>query len=305
MPSQTISNPLRILALGAPSSGILDLLRSLTGAAPTPVDDSTAGLSHTWDLTTQYYKAELSIWIDEITSISAWKSDFLGAEAKEVVRALGAVVFCFKKPVTQDELDTIKETMSGVKEVIDTHWKYSWDGVRLAVSMPSGIVATVNKSEEEWDDLCREEGFEYVDAAAKGRNEFGELQGISRVREALEANEWEAVPDDFDTEGQSVGLEDGEEAFEESFAAEEAEINLELLGVKTAFSRGNDNEEEGVEEFERMVRKLQAIKGTSCVCAVYILLSRITRLTPCYQIPDPPWSQKNANALRPELSTTS
>ena len=272
MPTQTISNPLRILALGAPSSGILELLRSLTGSAPTPVDESTAGLSHTWDLTTQYYKVELSIWIDEVASISAWKTDFLNADAKEVVCALGAIVLCFKKPATKDELDTLIEMMKGVKEVVDTHWRYSWDGALLAVAMPSGIIATMDKNDDEWDELSREEGFEYIDAAAKGRNEFGELQGIERLREALEANEWETVPDEFDADEDTIGLEDDGDEFGESFAAEEVEINLEWLGVKTAVNGGDGDEAEGVEELERMMRKLQAIKGINYFCSFSISL---------------------------------
>jgi len=231
-----------------------------------------AGLSHTWDLTTQYYKAKLSIWIDEVTSISAWKTDFLNADAKEVVRALGAIVLCFKKPATKDELDTVIETMKGVKEVVDIHWGYSWDGTLLAVAMPSGTIATMDKSEEEWDELSRDEGFEYIDATAKGRNEFGELQGIERLREALEANEWETMPDEFDADEDAIGLEDGGDEFGESFAAEEAEINLEWLGVKTAVNGGDDNEAEGVEELERMMRKLQAIKGINCFCSSFVSL---------------------------------
>lgn len=76
----------------------------LTGSAPEPVDTTTAGLLHTWKLETQYYRAELSIWIDEIADREAWRAEFVKPEAKEVVSALGAWIFCFRKPIGQEEL---------------------------------------------------------------------------------------------------------------------------------------------------------------------------------------------------------
>lgn len=254
---QKIANPLRILALGAPSSGILTLLKDLTGSAPTPLDDSTAGLSHTWHLTTAYYEVTLPIWIDEIASLEAWRADFLQPEAKEVVRAVGAILYVFKKPVKEEDVSVIEETMKALKEVLGRHWGYGWEGTCLAVAMANSIVPGIDKSAEEWDDLCREHGFEFVNSEGKGKNEFGELQGVERVREALEACEWEALPEEFE------GRDGDEEEFGETFAAEEAEINLEWLGVKTAVNTGDDmgENEEGVEELERMMKRLQAIKG--------------------------------------------
>lgn len=254
---QTIKNPLRILFLGAPNSSILTLLHSLTGSAPTPLDDSTAGLSHTWHVKTAYYEATLPIWIDEIASLEAWRADFLRLEAKEVVRAVGAVVYCFRKPVREEELRGIEDTMRALKEVLERHWGYGWEGTCLAVAMPNSVVPGLDKTGDEWEDLCREQVFEFVDFEGKGKNEFGELQGVERVKEALEACEWEALPENFDDQ------EEGGKEFGETFAAEEAEINLEWLGVKTAVNAGDmDEDEEGVEELERMMRKLQAIKGT-------------------------------------------
>ena len=258
-----ISNPRRILCIGGPNSPVLNLLRSLTGSAPSPVDDSTAGLSHTWSLSTQYYKVSLPIWIDEIPDINAWKEDFLKPEAKEVVQAVGAWIYCFRKPVTETDVQVVEETMKTIKEVVERHMGYGWDGVCLAVAMKENVVPRLDKSGEEWEDLCREYRFELVDGEGHGKNEFGEVVGIERVRESLETNEWESLDDE-----DNLILEDGEEeveTFGETFAAEEAEINLEWLGVKTSISGGNEldeeDEKEQVEELERMMRKLQAIKG--------------------------------------------
>lgn len=262
MPLQ-ISNPRRILALGAPNSPVLSLLQDLTGSVPSPVDNSTAGLSHTWSVSTRYYSASLPIWIDEIPDVSAWKADFLKPEAKEVVQAVGAWVYCFRKPVTEADAQVVEETMKAIKEVVEKHVGYGWDGACLAVAMKQSVVPGLEKSGEEWEDSCREYGFEFVDGEGEGRNEFGEVVGVERVREALEANEWESLDD-----AEDLNLEDGEEegeVFEETFAAEEAEINLEWLGVKTAVNgrerMGEEDEKEQVEELERMMRKLQAIKG--------------------------------------------
>lgn len=179
------------------------------------------------------------------------------SEAKEVVRAVGAVVYVFRRPVRDEDLDVIKQTMGALKEVVEEHWGYGWEGNMLAISMANPIVPGLEMEVEDWEDLCREHGFEYVDSEAKGKNEFGEFQGVERVREALEANEWEALPEEFDKEGH----EDGEEEFGETFAAEEAEINLEWLGVKTAVNGGDGEDEDGVEELDRMMKRLQAIKG--------------------------------------------
>ena len=70
---------------------------------------------------------------------------------------------------------------------------------------------------DEWEDCCWESGLEFVHHRAvkstatkkdgggeKVRNEFGEKMGISRVLEALQANEWSGgggdVDDDDDEE---------------------------------------------------------------------------------------------------------
>lgn len=91
-----------------------------------------------------------------------------------------------------------------------------------------------------------------------------ELQGIARIKEALEANDWAADDDEaHDLEGV-----DDDEAFPSTFAAEEAEISMEFAGLKTAVNGGSavvdalgeEDEAFQVEEMERMISKLQVIK---------------------------------------------
>lgn len=50
---------------------------------------------------------------------------------------------------------------------------YGWDGVCLAVAMPQSVTPHLPLGMEEGEELCRVAGFEYVEAEAKGRNEYG------------------------------------------------------------------------------------------------------------------------------------
>jgi len=76
----------------------------LTGSAPKPIDSTTAGLSHLWQLKTAYYHVEIPIWIDEISDTKAWQTEFTKPEAKEVVTVLGAWIYCFRKPIEKQDL---------------------------------------------------------------------------------------------------------------------------------------------------------------------------------------------------------
>ncbi|KAF1960970.1 hypothetical protein CC80DRAFT_269000 [Byssothecium circinans] len=259
-----IRNPRRILALGAPESGVLGLLKDLTGSAPDLVTDTTAGLSHEWHVTTKYYTATLPIWVDEIPSVAEWRTEFIKPEAKEVVSVLGAWIFCFRKPVTSSQLDTIKETLKSIADVIEKACGYGGDQVCLAVAMPQSTTPYLDKSNEEWEEECMEYGFEFVDSEAKGKNEFGEEMGVKRVEDALKAHEWDGGADD---EGFDFG-DEGE--FEEGLDAEEREMGDELFGLKMAVNGvGEDGEqveggeEEQVEELEKLMRRMVAIKDTS------------------------------------------
>ena len=48
-----------------------------------------------------------------------------------------------------------------------------WDGAVLAVATPQSTTPHLQKTLEEWEGICSEHGFEYIDSEAKGRNEFG------------------------------------------------------------------------------------------------------------------------------------
>ncbi|ENI03452.1 hypothetical protein COCC4DRAFT_142855 [Bipolaris maydis ATCC 48331] len=256
-----IKNPRRLLIVGAPDAGVLPLLKGmfqqLTGSAPEPTSNTTAGLAHELRIETKYYTATVPIWIDELPNVAEWRTEFIKPEAREVVTALGAWVYCFKRPVEEKDVDKVKETMQAISDVIERACGYGGDIACLAVAMPQSVTPYLDKSHEEWEELAMDYGFEYIDSEKKGKNEFGEATGVQRVREALEAAEWES----------SAALDFGEdeEGFENSFEAEEAEMNMELFGMKSALA-GYDGDEEGetddkdVEDLEVMMRKVVAIK---------------------------------------------
>ena len=68
---------------------------------------------------------------------------------------------------------SIKSVLSAIEQVIKASSGYDWDGVLLAVALPQSLTPRLQLSFEDWEDICRENGFEYVDSEATGRNEFG------------------------------------------------------------------------------------------------------------------------------------
>jgi hypothetical protein len=229
-------------------------LVDLTGSAPELVSDSTAGLSHEWSLETRYYSATLPIWIDEVSDVEQWRTEFMKPEAKEVVSVLGAWIVCFRKPVKEEDVASVKEMLKAISDVIECACGYSGDAVCLAVAMPQSTTSSFEKNEEDWDELCTEYGFEFVDSEAKGKNEYGEYVGVKRVEEALKAQEWDMQETD-------LGFEDVDD-FGDGFDAEEMEMGLELFGMKAAVNGTDEGEGEAqVEELEKMMRRMIGIKG--------------------------------------------
>ncbi|KAL9080397.1 MAG: hypothetical protein Q9157_000853 [Trypethelium eluteriae] len=231
-----IAKSRRILAVSSPDCDILKLLKDLTGSAPATSQGSNAGLSHTWNLETNYYKVEIPIWIDEIRNLTEWKSEFMGDEAKEVVQALGAWIYCFSKPVTQTDLT---------------------------------VTPYLDLSFDDWDDICRDFGFEFIDAEATGRNEYGEQTGIARIKEALQSNDW-AMDESLDLDELEPYNENPTDE-DSGFNMEGQEMGFEFAALKSALARdesSNDTEDDAhesdqVDELERMMVHLQAARETS------------------------------------------
>jgi hypothetical protein len=274
-----IKHSRRLLLLGAPTCGSLDLTHALTGSAPTPdASGSCAGLTHEWEVRTAYYKATVPLWIDEISNVDEWKDEFMREEAGEVVRAVGAWVYVFRLGGAEGE---VEKTMKALQEVLETHAGYGAESVLLAVGMPSGrapgaATALAKEKREEWDDVAMQYGFEFVEFGAQGVNEFGEKQGVERVREALEANEW--ADEEGGGDEDDLGLEDGDEDDfgDFGFGREEAEMTAELFGLKASLLGDEEGDEDGygdalgdkeqknqVDDLDKMMSKLMAVREQS------------------------------------------
>ncbi|KAG4426326.1 hypothetical protein IFR04_000509 [Cadophora malorum] len=264
-----ISHPRRILAVSRPDSGLLDLVQGLTGSQPTLTTDTVAGTTHNWPVKTGYYTATIPIWLDEISHASVWSADFLAPEAREVLTVLGAFIVCFRKPINEEGLKEVKDLMEGVAEVVKEGCGLMWDGVCLAVGMPQSTTPYLEKTFDEWEELCQEYGFEFVDFESKGRNEYSEPMGMERLKEALEANDWEGN----DELGEAIDLDglenESDDAGSIGFgldAADKAEMEKEMRGMKQAIYGGDDDggEEEpndqDVEELQALMLKMQAVR---------------------------------------------
>ncbi|CZT40774.1 uncharacterized protein RSE6_00425 [Rhynchosporium secalis] len=265
-----ISHPRRILAVSRTDSGLLDLVQGLTGSAPALTTDTVAGTTHNWPIKTDYYTATIPIWLDEISDASVWSADFLAPEAKEVLTVLGAFIVCFRKPIDEKALKEVRHLLENVAEVVKEGCGLMWDGVCLAVGMPQSTTPYLEKSFDEWEELCQEYGFEFVDFESKGRNQYSEPMGLERLKEALEANDWEGN----DELGDAIDLEalekDSDEEGSVGFgldAADKAEIEKEMRGMKQdIYGSGNTEGEEepaddkDVEDLQALMLKMQAVR---------------------------------------------
>ncbi|RAH85656.1 hypothetical protein BO86DRAFT_406821 [Aspergillus japonicus CBS 114.51] len=117
----------------------------------------------------------------------------------------------------------------------------------------------------------------------EGRNRYGELQGMRRVKEVLETHDWSAAEetagvemgigndDDDDLERRLLGLDD-EDAGEAGFGFEVNELEREMVGLRMAIERGSDDyfveedeadEELRVDAVEALLLRMRAIKDMS------------------------------------------
>lgn len=170
----------------------------------------------------------------------------------------------------------------------------------FAVSMPGpGLVtsseftasavdstAGARSEDEHWEAVCLDHGFEYIDGTVNAddgakRDAMGEVHGLARLKEALEACDWTGT-EGGDDEAGGLGLLDAddeldgfgelvgpEEAGLSGLDTETAQMDNEAAGFGSESRRGlmadDDEDEEGeakqVEELERMMAKMQAARG--------------------------------------------
>lgn len=269
-----ITHARRILFLGTRQSGALSIVNDLTGTAPSPdINGSTAGLTHEWDVKTAYYSATVPIWIDEVPDFEAWKEEFLKEEAKEVVDAVGAWIYCFERTEAGTS-EEVEKGMRSIQEVVERHEGFGGEVVFLAVAKGNGV-AGAGIGQEESEDKCIKSGFEYIDYSATGTNEFGEKVGFERLKEALETNEWATDDRDDELELDDMGFDGDDEDVFRGFARDEVEMTAELFGMKAALNQDDDEkidtddfmppqrQKDQVDDLDRMMGKLLAIKEQS------------------------------------------
>ncbi|KAK9248984.1 hypothetical protein V1506DRAFT_526615 [Lipomyces tetrasporus] len=334
----------RILVLGPPKSGKFTLLRELTGSTPTPTIDTTstltapetptaselarpthAGLSHTLNLSTRYFETEIPMWIDEYddssddTGIKAWATSFSSADAHEVVSALGAIIFTFRKPETGEAYADVKSKVEKevgiIHDTLISHYKsrnaegpevedefddvIDWDGICLAVAISPATTKTLSSDDkdrvsieldpEEWETLLQPFGFEFIDIEQTGRNDYGELLGLARIKEALETFSWDASAletaarqrgiiegyDQYDSDGPHVRLGDDDgELDSDGFDQELREMQLEMAALHFAVDsseqqRDRSEEQDGepkplpesdIDELERTMLRMKQVR---------------------------------------------
>ncbi|KAF7585231.1 hypothetical protein BBP40_011611 [Aspergillus hancockii] len=120
-------------------------------------------------------------------------------------------------------------------------------------------------------------GFEVVGWDPKGgegeeRNQFGEYQGMRRIREILETHDWTSA-----SSGGAGGADGGDELEkhllgldEDGFDLEVNELEREMVGLRFAMENGDDdldgivgNDEMKVESMEGLMMRMKAIKDMS------------------------------------------
>lgn len=212
---------------------------------------------------------------------------------------LGGVVYVFREDRVVEEVEREVKVVGDLVKKLGWDWGGSGDGVAFVVRMPKREFqddAEEEKAEGEdgegeekateeqktkspqktvaetegWKELLepKEGGWEVLDFTETERDDYGDTTGMERLKEGLEANDWnggmfkpgiEGIDDgqDFDLDGMDDGPWD-EKLLEE----EMKEFKKGLLGGEKVFEEMSAEEQEGeIERFEAMVLRLQGMKS--------------------------------------------
>jgi hypothetical protein len=107
--------------------------------------------------------------------------------------------------------------------------------------------------------------------------------GLERLREALEANDWEGA-DELGEDATLEGLDEDDEEAEGSmgFGIDAAEMEEEMAGMKRAIYGGglgeedeeDANQDQEVEKLQAMMLKMQAVRGKWPVSSIRTRLTQ-------------------------------
>ncbi|KAL2826574.1 hypothetical protein BJY01DRAFT_145324 [Aspergillus pseudoustus] len=158
------------------------------------------------------------------------------------------------EPRKEDDLDLGADLEDGLDEPFSVGW---WEDQLVEMGLMGFEVI-------EWDSFRSEN--------EEGRNKYGELQGMRRIKEVLETHGWAGgaeadtghPDDDDDLERELLGLDENE-----GLKLEANELEQEMVGLKLAIGRGGDgDDEEGDEELrvdavEALLMRMRAIRDMS------------------------------------------
>ncbi|KFY00230.1 hypothetical protein V490_01431 [Pseudogymnoascus sp. VKM F-3557] len=275
----------RILLLAPSDEAAITFLKDLTPSAPPPFaeGETLAGKSHVLHIENKFYTADISIWIDIINpdGMRKWADEFSSEEAAVVRASIGAYVVLLERGEGRSGWDKVERVLKEVDRVTSI---VEAEAIEEGDSFEEGEPVGEGESVEEEETIDEEKecdavllgvllgcaageddedfvlGFEIVNAAATGKNEYGEAVGVERVKEALEANSWagKKLEEDIDVEKleKELGIGLGED-LEGGFEIGKEEMD-EMR--KPIFGWGDGDEEGGVEEMAAIMSKVLALR---------------------------------------------
>lgn len=244
-----MSTAKKILVVGQKQSGKLRFIQSLTGSLPTEIQpDSHGGLTHSWALENKYYTADIGIWVDEFEEDAwdAFSTSYSSHEAADVRASLGALVVTFEHGMGEERVSDLLTAMKVIGDACPS------ETILLAIGSTRGDVIHPSSTSHEsalWEDLCMDEGFEYIDLNATGTNTFGEKVGMARAMGAIEACDW----------SETVANPSEDELLAQLIAEDEA-LNKRLLETDLD-EREADIDESSVDELEAMMQRILTARG--------------------------------------------
>ncbi|KAL8873655.1 MAG: hypothetical protein Q9174_000909 [Haloplaca sp. 1 TL-2023] len=168
----------------------------------------------------------------------------------------------------RETLSTIHKTIAHHRETSNRYTSVENEAILLAIGMPQPLRPLLEMTNDEWEDVCQDKGgWEWVDSEATGKNDFGENVGLVRLKEALEANEWDAGGEVIDgTEAAELeaelGLGNEPSSTQPGMDLEDDTTEMhEAILSHDSDNEGRDAEDDSqIEELETMMLKLQAIR---------------------------------------------
>jgi hypothetical protein len=162
--------------------------------------------------------------------------------------------------------------LQAIESVIDEWLGPAFDGAKLAISMPIGNTEALKKSIREWEDLCEDVGFEYIDSEAspkKSKSSNLDRVGYERLQEALEVVDWDAedMENDYSALGGGGLLDDWDDGRdgEDGLDGELAEMRMELGELNLALEQDrhteDDDKGDDMEGFDKLLAEAMAIRG--------------------------------------------